>query len=502
MNRKALNAVFPELQNYLEGRRIGSIFSIAQNQFLFDLSIPGDIWLLISVDPRSPRTHLIKRRFRDLKKHISEPTPFTAALTRSLNSAEISRISVLPDDRILTFEVQKSSGDALGTASRIIIQLTGSSSNLFVVDSEDRILTSARPVMISGQAIGEVYSPPKRIKGEDRKSHGLASGLNIIDAPEGGSVAMTVSEKLDSFYEQLAAKRKFQEQANRIRTALRAKIKQKQRLLKNLNADLEEHGDPKQWKRYGDLLLANISTAIKGDGHFLVTDHFSEDLPTLAVAFENDDPLTKTAEKYFKRYARARNASVKIIEKITETENQLCELGSELAEIERIIEEGDENAIREYGSETTAIIPHKKKIGSAGKRKSGRFENAYRTFISSDGFEIIVGKKARDNDVLTFRVARSLDIWMHAADYPGSHVVIRDSGKKTVSDRTLIEAAELAAFYSQGRKQVKAAVNYTQRKFVNKPKGAAPGLVSLAKFKTILVEPKVPASVQRVDRFE
>jgi len=82
---------------------------------------------------------------------------------------------------------------------------------------------------------------------------------------------------------------------------------------------------------------------------------------------------------------------------------------------------------------------------------------------------------------------------MHAADYPGSHVVIRNPNKKEIPNQTLVEAAQLAAFYSSGRKQVKAAVNYTQKKFVNKPRRAAAGLVSLSSFKTILVEPKIGA---------
>ncbi len=129
-------------------------------------------------------------------------------------------------------------------------------------------------------------------------------------------------------------------------------------------------------------------------------------------------------------------------------------------------------------------LGRKKKIEAA-------FKGA-RRFISSDGFEILVGKKAKDNDYLTFRIAKSLDLWMHAADYPGSHVVIRVPNRKELPNRTLVEAAQLAAFYSDAREKPKAAVNYTQKKFVNKPKRAAPGLVSLASFKTILVEPKVP----------
>ncbi|MCA1589333.1 MAG: NFACT RNA binding domain-containing protein [Acidobacteria bacterium] len=105
---------------------------------------------------------------------------------------------------------------------------------------------------------------------------------------------------------------------------------------------------------------------------------------------------------------------------------------------------------------------------------------------------MLVGKKAKDNDYLTFRMAKSLDTWMHAADYPGSHVVVRNPNRREIPQKTLLEAAQLAAFYSQARRHPKAAVHYTQKKFVNKPRGAAPGLVSLASFKTILVEPKVP----------
>ena len=84
-------------------------------------------------------------------------------------------------------------------------------------------------------------------------------------------------------------------------------------------------------------------------------------------------------------------------------------------------------------------------------------------------------------------------MWLHAADYPGSHVVIRNPQKKELPDRTLIEAAELAAFYSDAREQTKAAVNYTLRKFVNKPRKSAPGLVSLASHKTIMVKPQITA---------
>ena len=131
--------------------------------------------------------------------------------------------------------------------------------------------------------------------------------------------------------------------------------------------------------------------------------------------------------------------------------------------------------------------------GAAGREKSsrkGEKGRALRRYRSSDGYEVIVGRGARENDELTFRVARSYDTWMHAADYPGSHVVVRARVKDdTIPHRTLVEAARLAAHFSQARKDAKVAVNYTQRKFVSKPRGAAPGLVYLSSFRTLLVEP-------------
>ena len=114
-----------------------------------------------------------------------------------------------------------------------------------------------------------------------------------------------------------------------------------------------------------------------------------------------------------------------------------------------------------------------------------------RRYRSSDGYEILVGRAARDNDRLTFRLARSSDTWMHAADYPGSHVVVRARSRdEQIPHRTIVEAARLAAHFSQAGKDSRVAVNYTQRKFVSKPRGAAPGLVYLSSFRTLMVEPR------------
>ncbi|MCC6742667.1 MAG: DUF814 domain-containing protein, partial [Acidobacteria bacterium] len=112
-----------------------------------------------------------------------------------------------------------------------------------------------------------------------------------------------------------------------------------------------------------------------------------------------------------------------------------------------------------------------------------------RRFVSSDGYEILVGRTSSANDEITFKVARPSDIWLHAADYPGSHVIVRLARRGDVPHRTLLEAAQLAAFYSQAKDEALVDVRYVQRKFVSKPRGAAPGLVRLHRFKTIAVRP-------------
>jgi predicted ribosome quality control (RQC) complex YloA/Tae2 family protein len=116
-----------------------------------------------------------------------------------------------------------------------------------------------------------------------------------------------------------------------------------------------------------------------------------------------------------------------------------------------------------------------------------------RRYISADGFEILVGRAAHDNDHLTFKVAKPNDVWLHAADYGGSHVVVRNPTRKELPSRTLIEAAQLAAHFSQANKDPKVDVSYTERKFVSKPKGAAAGLVRLLRFRNITVVPKEAA---------
>jgi len=262
-------------------------------------------------------------------------------------------------------------------------------------------------------------------------------------------------------------------------------MRRAERLLKNLDADAEKHGDADLWRRYGELLLANLSNARRDGDSVIVKDLYAENEPEISIAGESRYSINEIADGYFKRYAKARNASGIIAVRRTITNSKLGELGNQLTAIDEAVANNDVIYLRSLVEKPKSARQQSKKT------KQEQSYKGVRRFVSSDGFEIWVGKKATDNDHLTFRMARSLETWLHTADYPGSHVVVRDSGKTKVPERTLVEAAQLAAFYSNAREHGKVSVRYTQRKFVHKPKKAPPGMVSISSFKTLIVEPGV-----------
>jgi predicted ribosome quality control (RQC) complex YloA/Tae2 family protein len=179
--------------------------------------------------------------------------------------------------------------------------------------------------------------------------------------------------------------------------------------------------------------------------------------------------------------------------RIENLESEIERLKAKISALEKITEQRDDAALTEFVEQNRLIsnFQRETKTEKPKSKKELEIGSGVRRYRSSDGLEILVGRAAKDNDRLTFRIAKSLDWWMHAADYPGSHVLVRNPSRKDeLPPKTLIEAAELAAKFSQARTDSKVAVNYTQRKFVSKPKNAAPGLVRLASFRTILVEPK------------
>jgi predicted ribosome quality control (RQC) complex YloA/Tae2 family protein len=168
-------------------------------------------------------------------------------------------------------------------------------------------------------------------------------------------------------------------------------------------------------------------------------------------------------------------------------QKEIADLETELARLAEVTRADElKPLVEKVGSAVPAKQPPQTQPGKKPKEEK---ISGVRRYRSSDGYEILVGRTDRDNDHLTMRVAKSYDLWFHAADYPGSHVVLRNPQRREVPQRAILEAAQLAAKFSSARANAKVAVNFCEKKFVTKPKGFNVGQVRLASFKTIMVEP-------------
>lgn len=475
MNDPTLEKICVEIDKALSGQRFGKVFTLSRFELAIDFRLPDGRYLFISIEPANPRIYLIKRRLKDLEKTSGTPSVFALSLRKKLSGAALEHAEKLSGERVLSLPL--SGMDELGSEVNhfLVVQLTGRSANLFLLDGDSFILDSARETHGEGQEIGHKYGAPRRDP--------VPKQQDDVIFPSAGFDSLSAA--LDTYYLNLGEEKRFQSRITGARSKLRQELTKREKLAAKLRADLENHGDAEKWKRFGDLLLANISTARRENERIFVKDYYQEDVPEVEIIADVNLSITEAAEKFFKRYTKARNAGVEIEKRLKVIDKEIADLKNETIRLEAAIAARNENALADFAAPARKGPAAKEK-----KNKTPAFKGA-RRFISSEGFEIFVGKGSKNNDYLTFRVARSLDLWMHAADYPGSHVVVKTPGRREVPPRTLIEAAQLAAFYSDAREQPKAAVHYTQRKFVNKPKGASPGLVSLSSFKTILVEPKI-----------
>jgi predicted ribosome quality control (RQC) complex YloA/Tae2 family protein len=305
----------------------------------------------------------------------------------------------------------------------------------------------------------------------------------------------SVNEAAAVYFALVDERRGFLALKQRLNSQLFSQLKKRRGLAANLKRELEGFSNGELHQRYGELLLANLHQATKTDGGFLVTDFYDEAQSVIVIPSANKPSAQEAAEHYFKLARKARHGFENINARLPQIEAEIAQFEKQLAELASITRADELNSFAAQFN-LPAIHPRaqaqeKKPSQPARKAKEEKIPGA-RRYRSSDGYEILVGRADRDNDYLTFRVAKSFDLWFHAADYPGSHVVLRNPQRKPVPPRAITEAAQLAAKFSQARTSPRVAVNYCERKFVTKPKGFAPGQVRISSFKTVMVEPSEP----------
>ena len=296
----------------------------------------------------------------------------------------------------------------------------------------------------------------------------------------------SMSELVDEFYyKRDVAERMRQKTADLIKLLNNhaERIAKKMSILRATLSDAEKMDT---YREYGDLITANIYRIQEGHKSVEVENYFDENLGTVKITLDPSLSPSQNAQKYYKKYNKSKTALKEAQKQLEQSAEELEYIESTLAMVETADRLEDISVIRRELANEGYI---KRSTNAQKKQKAEQSKPMH--FVSSDGFDIYVGRNNTQNDYLTLKLANSSDLWFHTKDIHGSHTVIKLGLDKDVPKQTILEAASLAAYYSKARDSSQVPVDYTTIKNVRKPNGAKPGMVIYEHYNTVYIKPEL-----------
>ncbi|HHW32204.1 MAG TPA: fibronectin/fibrinogen-binding protein [Clostridiaceae bacterium] len=302
----------------------------------------------------------------------------------------------------------------------------------------------------------------------------------------------SISEALDNFYTQKDAAERLRQKKSELYKVLHNSIERCNKKISLQQEKLRDVSDREKLKLYGELLTANIYNIPSGVDKVALNNYYSENWDMIEIPLDPNLSPQQNAQKYYKQYAKAKSTYINTSKQLEESLSELDYLESVSIMLENCSSLQEIDEIRQELIEQGYLVSGRKNKYSLNKK-----DNPSRPmhFVSSDGLDIYVGKNNKQNEILTLKTSSSKDIWLHAKNIPGSHVIIKHTGRN-IPDKTLEEAAMLAAYYSKASSSSNVPVDYTTVKNVKKPKGLKPGMVIYENYKTIIVNPGKPEGLR------
>ena len=287
---------------------------------------------------------------------------------------------------------------------------------------------------------------------------------------------------LDSFYTLRDRKDAMRQKGQALRKTVQNSCQRLKRKLSLQEKELAATLDRERLRQLGDILTANIHRIQKGQTTIRCEDFYDEDMKEIDIPLSPILSPQQNAAKFYKDYSRMKNAQKELTRQLELGTEELSYLESVLEELNRAQTDGELEEIRQelYAGGYVRMDSARKRMKTA-RLSPMRFE-------STDGFPIYVGRNNRQNDELTFRLARKDDIWCHASKVHGSHVII-SCGGKTPPDNTVTQAAQLAAYYAESTGGQNIPVDVTTVKQVKKVPSGKPGMVIYHTYRTAIVNP-------------
>jgi predicted ribosome quality control (RQC) complex YloA/Tae2 family protein len=474
MDYKLLSRVVEELSGLITTARVERVYQTPDSALVLVLARGGKKFnLLISPDRSLPRLHLVS-----VKPPVGDaPQTFTLYLRSHLPGSRISRISLLNNDRIVDIHLAKSD-----RGFRLIAELFGPAANLIFTDNSSTILSAHHPIPPaegSSRAIfqGLLYHTPEKKPGTER----CVENASLSDAES----ILSPNEAAEQYYDRLVEHRREQSLRTELRAVMKTAYARSGRLRESLSRELQSAERAEEYRRAGDLVLANLNNLRTGMDRAVLAGY--EGAATEVLLDPKRTPALN-AERYFKLYKKAKAGRDIILTRLKHVDDDAEFLRSCLTQLDSAEGLDELAAIR---SELAGRRLFGKRKGGQGVSHSGSGSAPvpFRKVLYRE-WEILIGKSAAGNDYLTMKLARPDDLWFHAEGLPGSHVLVRNPRNRDVPPDVLLKAASLAAFYSKGKESSKVSVTYTRAGLVRKPKGAKPGLVTLSERRSLMVKPE------------
>lgn len=533
-----LHHMVEELRSELVNGRIQKINQPFEQELILQIrSNRQSHRLLLSAHPVFGRIQLTQTTF----ENPAQPSTFIMVLRKYLQGALIESIEQIENDRIVEITVSNKNEIGDHIQATLIIEIMGKHSNILLVDkSSHKILEVIKHVGFSQNSYrtllpGSTYiAPPSTeslnpftVKDEKlfeilqtqeltaKNLQSLFQGLGRDTANELESLLVSdklstfrnffsqetkpyltetsfspipfensvgepfpsLSDLLDTYYKDKAERDRVKQQASELIRRVENELQKNRHKLKKQEKELLATDNAEEFRQKGELLTTFLHQ-VPNDQDQVILDNYYTNQP-ITIALDKALTPSQNAQRYFKRYQKLKEAVKYLTELIEETKATILYLES----VETVLNQAGLEEIAEIREELiqTGFIRRRQREKIHKRKKPEQY-------LASDGKTIIyVGRNNLQNEELTFKMARKEELWFHAKDIPGSHVVI--SGNLNPSDEVKTDAAELAAYFSKGRLSNLVQVDMIEVKKLNKPTGGKPGFVTYTGQKTLRVTP-------------
>ncbi|MCL1930250.1 MAG: NFACT family protein [Treponema sp.] len=443
LNWKEINLILEELD--LPGAQIQAAVQSAFDVLGLRVHKKGVTrQILIALSPGACRIH---ETFKPFPKS-DKPLRFAQFLNSRIVNGWIEEAAQLGDNRIVRLVVKRGEG-----RFHLYIRLWSNAANCIVTDEGGAVLDAMRRLPKRGETTGGVYIPPPESDGGPRREYA------VRELPGDGSF----NAKIDAFYAEQGGALSLEALREQARRTCEGSIGRLQAALGRLRAKEAEFAAADRLREYGDIILANIAAIKPGDG-WLEADNFYAEGEKLRIKLDPQKNPAAQAEAYYEQYTKAKKGLADIQAEIQAGERELEAVEQKL---ETLLAENNPlvlaKLLKTGGAKATpAATQDKKRPGLSFRRGD---------------WLIMVGRDAAENDALLRRHVKGGDLWLHARDFPGSYVFIKQRAGKTFPLEIMLDAGNLAIFYSKGRNSAEGDLFYTPVKYLRRAKNAPKGLV-------------------------